>query len=89
MKKDITLQTDYMKENQFKIGDTITIHKKPDLWSSHFVDNNPLGLEYPWTGTIEDIGDPPSGLAGLISGYGFYMESIEIYTLNSNTYEIY
>jgi len=79
-----------MKENQFKIGDTITILQEPELWSSALSDKCPLdGLVYPWTGVIEDLKPRDYGLAGLISGYGFNMGKIEHYTLNSNTYEIY
>jgi len=90
MKKGITLQTDYMKENQFKIGDTITIHKEPSMWSSELSDKNPKkGIIYPWKGIIEGLKTTEIGLNGLISGYGFSMDHIKDYTINSNTYEIY
>lgn len=78
-----------MKKNQFNIGDTITILQKPQMWSSELSNNNPLRLEYPWTGIITDLRQTDYGLAGLINDYGFAMGEIKHYTLNQNIYEIY
>lgn len=42
---------------EYKVGDWITILKKPDKWASGLNANNPLyaGLEYPLTVKIENI----------------------------------
>lgn len=72
-----------MKENQFRIGNTITIFEKPRCWNSRLSKRNPLDLNYPFTGTIMD----KNGSALLISGYGFDLEYIKNFKILSD--EIY
>lgn len=52
------------------VGDIVTILKKPNMYSSR-AGKNPLNLDYPFTGTVEEVLSKEIGSPVSINGYGF------------------
>lgn len=78
-----------MKYSDIKIGDIVTINKKPKMWNSHFVNRNPLCIEYPFTGKVINMHKSRDYDSANIGGYGFDLKSINSYSVRKNNYEIF
>lgn len=79
-----------MKYTDLKVGDKIKILIRPQNWSSHFSNESPLNIKYPFVGIIEKIKQIEGHTAARIGKYEFSLNKLNFEILKKDIiYEIY